>query len=144
MTNPTSARRAPAADRADTSLIRARRRRIARAIPAGVGLAACLLLAAAAAADGQAAAAVLALWVGVLVIVGLRLSEPPANRPARASRPRPRPAALVPAGLRLRTNRRPVLVLADLDENGDLGSTRTLPVVASEAAIAVLDSRPRG
>jgi hypothetical protein len=142
MTNPTSARRAPAADRADTSLIRARRRRIARAIPAGVGLAACLLLAAAAAADGQAAAAVLALWVGVLVIVGLRLSEPPANRPARASRPRP--AALGPAGLRLRTNRRPVLVLADLDENGDLGSTRTLPVVASEAAIAVLDSRPRG
>jgi hypothetical protein len=142
MTNPTRARRAPAADRADTSLIRARRRRIARAIPAGVGLAACLLLAAAAAADGQAAAAVLALWVGVLVIVGLRLSEPPANRPARASRPRP--AALVPAGLRLRTNRRPVLVLAELDENGDLGSTRTLPVVASEASIAVLDSRPRG
>ena len=142
MTNPTRARRAPAADGADTSLIRARRRRIARAIPAGVGLAACLLLAAAAAVDGQAAAAVLALWVGVLVIVGLRLSEPPANRPARASRPRP--AALVPAGLRLRTNRRPVLVLADLDENGDLGSTRTLPVVASEAAIAVLDSRPRG
>ena len=142
MTNPTSARRAPAADHPDTSLIRARRRRIARAIPAGVGLAACLLLAAAAAVDGQAAAVVLALWVGVLVIVGLRLSEPPAKRPARA--PRPRPAALVPAGLRLRTNRRPVLVLADLDENGDLGSTRTLPVVASEAAIAMLDSRPRG
>jgi len=141
MTNPTSARRAPAADRPETSLIR-RRRRLARAIPAGVGLAACLLLAAAAAADGQAAPVVLALWVGVLVVVGLRLSEPPANRPARASRARPH--ALVPAGLRLRTNRRPVLVLAELDEHGDLGSTRTLPVVASEAAIAVLDSRPRG
>jgi hypothetical protein len=37
-----------------------------------------------------------------------------------------------------------VLVLADLDENGGLGSTRTLPVVASEGAIAVLDARPRG
>jgi uncharacterized protein (DUF58 family) len=142
MTNPTSARRAPAAARSDTSLNRARRRRLARAIPAGVGLIACLLLAAAAAVDGQAAAVVLALWVGVLVVVGLRLSEPPAARPARASRPRP--AALVPASLRLRTNRRPVLVLAELDEHGGLGSTQTLPVVASEAAIAVLDSRPRG
>jgi hypothetical protein len=142
MTNPTSASRAPAAARSDTSLSRARRRRLARAIPAGVGLMACLLLAVAAAADGQAAAVVLALWVGVLVVLGLRLSEPPAKRPARVSRPRP--SALMPAGLRLRTNRRPVLVLAELDEHGDLGSTQTLPVVASEAAIAVLDSRPRG
>jgi uncharacterized protein (DUF58 family) len=142
MTNPTSARRAPAAARSDTSLSRARRRRLARALPAGVALIACLLLAAAAAVDGQGAAVVLALWVGVLVVVGLRLSEPPARRPARVSRPRP--SALVPAGLRLRTNRRPVLVLAELDEHGDLGSTQTLPVVASEAAIAVLDSRPRG
>jgi len=139
MTNPTSARRAPAADRPDTSRTRARRRRLARALPAGIGLAACLLLAAAAAVDGQAAALVLALWVGTLVVVGLRLSEPP----ARKARPA-RPAARVPAGLRLRTNRRPVLVLAELDENGDLGSTRTLPVVVSEASIAILDSRPRG
>src|SRR4051812_14772265 len=98
MTNPTSARRAPAVARSDTSLARARRRRIARALPAGVALIACLLLAAAAAVDGQAAAVGLALWVGVLVVVGLRLSEPPAARPARASRPRP--AALVPAALR--------------------------------------------
>jgi hypothetical protein len=108
---------------------------------------ACLLLAAAAAVDGQAAALVLALWVGALVVLGLRLSEPPGDRAPRPGpeRPaRPRPAALVPAALRLRTNRRPVLVLADLDENGDLGSSKTLPVVASEAAIAVLDSRPRG
>src|SRR4051812_34480216 len=118
MTNPTSASRAPAAARSDTSLSRARRRRLVRAIPAGVGLMACLLLAAAAAVDGQAAAVVLALWVGVLVVVGLRLSEPPASRPARPVRPRP--SALVPAGLRLRTNRRPVLVLAELDEHGDL------------------------
>ena len=142
MTNPASARRAPAADRPTASLTRSRRRRIARAIPAGVAVMACLLLAAAAAADGQAAALVLALWVALLVVVGLRLSEPPASRPKRAARPRP--AALVPAALRLRTNRRPVLVLAELDENGGLGSTQTLPVVASEAAIAVLDSRPRG
>src|SRR4051794_19085117 len=145
MTNPTSARRAPAAARSDMSLSRARRRRLARALPAGIALIACLLLAAAAAVDGQAAAVVLALWVGVLVVLGLRLSEPPARRPARPSRPsRPLPSALMPAGLRLRTNRRPVLVLAELDEHGDLGPTQTFPVVASDAAIAVLDSRPRG
>jgi hypothetical protein len=137
MTNPTSARRAPAADRPDTSLARSRRRRIVRAIPAGIGVMACLLLAAAAAVDGQVAALVLALWVGALVIVGLRLSEPPAARQAHAR-------GRVPAALRLRTNRRPVLVLAELDEHGDLGPTRTLPVVASDAAIAVLDSRPTG
>ncbi len=135
MTNPTSARRAPAADRPTASRTR-NRRRIARALPAGIGLLACLLLVAAAAADGQAAAVVLALWVGILVVVGLRLSEPPAAR---------RQAARTPTGLlRLTGNRRPVLVLADLDEHGDLGSTRTLPVVASDVAIAVLDSRPRG
>lgn len=131
MTNPTSARRAPAADRPTASRTSTRRRRLARALPAGAGMIACLLLAAAAAVDGQAAALVLALWVGLLVVIGLRLSEPPAR-----SRP---------AGLRLRaTSRRPVLVLSDLDENGGLGATRTLPVIASEAAIAVLDSRPRG
>jgi hypothetical protein len=134
MINPTSARRAPAAERPTASRTRTRLR-IARAIPAAIGLLACLLLATAAAADGQAAAVVLALWVGILVVVGLRLSEPPESR---------RPAPKMPAALRLRTNRRPVLVIAELDENGDLGQTRTLPVVASEAAIAVLDSRPRG
>lgn len=96
---------------------------------------ACVLLAAAAAVDGQAAALVLALWVGLLVVVGLRLSEPPAARRA--------PQRLA-AGLLPRTNRRPVLMIAELDENGDLGATRTLPVIASDAAIAVLDSRPRG
>jgi len=132
MTNPTRARRAPAADRPDTLRSRSRRRlRLARALPVGAAAIACLLLAAAAAVDGQAAALVLALWVGLLVVVGLRLSEPPAaSRKATA--------------LRLRASRRPVLVLAELDENGGLGSTRTLPVVASDAAIAVLDSRPRG
>jgi hypothetical protein len=135
MTNPTSARRAPAADRPDTSLTRDRRRRAARALPAGAAVMACVLLAAAAAVDGQAAALVLALWVGLLVVVGLRLSEPPTAR---------RGVQRAGAGLRLRTNRRPVLVIAELDENGDLGSSRTLPVIASDAAIAVLDSRPRG
>ena len=129
MTNPTSARRAPAADRSTASRARARHRRLTRVIPAGVAVLACLLLAAAAAVDGQAAALVLALWVGLLVVVGLRLSEPPAPH--------------VSSSLR-RTNRRPVLVLSELDENGDLGATRTLPVVPSETAIAVLDSRPRG
>ena len=130
MTNPTSARRAPAADRSTASRVRARHRRLTRVIPAGVAVLACLLLAAAAAVDGQAAALVLALWVGLLVVVGLRLSEPPARHVAPSLRPR--------------TNRRPVLVLSELDENGDLGATRTLPVVPSETAIAVLDSRPRG
>ena len=136
MTNPTSARRAPAVDSPHTSRTRSRRSTLARMLPAGAALAACLLLAAAAAVDGQAAALVLALWVGILVVVGLRMSEPPLRK-ARSS-------ARVSAGLRLRTNRRPVLVLADLDENGGLGSTRTLPVVLSEASIAILDSRPRG
>ena len=135
MTNPTSARRAPAVDRPTASRNRSRNLRIARALPAGVGVMACLLLAGAAAVDGQAAAMVLALWVGMLVIVGLRLSEPSARK-GQGSR--------IPTSLRLRANRRPVLVLAHLDENGGLGATRTLPVVASEAAIAVLDSRPRG
>ena len=134
MTNPTSARRAPAADRDKTPLSSAERRRIyARVLPAGAALIACLLLAAAAAVDGQAAALVLALWVGVLVIVGIRLSEPAARK---------RPAVRV--ARRLRAARRPVLVLADLDELGRLGASRTLPVVASDAAIAVLDARPRG
>jgi hypothetical protein len=137
MTNPTSARRAAAAEQTTTSRTRTRRRNLARLLPAGIGIGACLLLVAAAAVDGQAAALVLAVWVAILVVLGLRLSEPPVKRSAL-------PAARVPAALRLRTNRRPVLVLADLDENGGLGSSRTLPVVASEAAIAVLDSRPRG
>jgi hypothetical protein len=135
MTNPTSARRAPAADRDSAARHDAERRRIlARVIPAGTALIACLLLAAAAAVDGRAAALVLALWVGVLVIAGIRLSEP------AASRRKPR----VSTTLRMRAARRPVLMLAELDEQGQIGATRTLPVVASDAAIAVLDSRPRG
>ena len=134
MTNPTSARRAPAADRNTDVLSAAERRRVlARVLPAGAALIVCLLLAAAAAVDGQAAALVLALWVGVLVIAGIRLSEP-------SARPR-RPFA---GKLRLRPARRPILVLADLDEAGQIGTTRSLPVVASANAIAVLDARPRG
>ena len=134
MTNPTSARRATAADRHPAAQTTSRRRILARVLPAGVALVACLLLAAAAAADGQAAALVLALWVAVLVIVGIRLSEP--AKPSKASR--------ISTTLRMRAARRPVLVLAELDECGRVGPARTLPVVASDAAIAVLDARPRG
>jgi hypothetical protein len=130
MRNPPSARGAHAVGPSLASRRPSRRSRITRVLPVGAALSACLLLAAAAAVDGQAAALVLALWVGLLVVVGVHLSESPETRKAR--------------GLRLRTNRRPVLVLSELDENGGLGATRTLPVVASETAIAVLDSRPRG
>jgi hypothetical protein len=133
VTNPTSARRAAAADLDESARRRARRGPLARVLPAGVALVACLLLAAAAAVDGQAAALVLALWVGVLVIAGIRLSEPAGKR-----RPTPRLA------VRLGSARRPVLILAELSPVGELGSSRTLPVVASDAAIAVLDARPRG
>lgn len=128
MTNPASTRRAPAAHRQDRSRERPRRLRLARLLPAGSALVACLVLAAAAAVDGRHAALVLALWVAVLVVMGLRLSEP-------AGRRRPAGTAIV---------RRPVLVLAKLSEDGELGATRTLPVVASPEAIATLDSRPRG
>lgn len=133
MTNPTSARRLPAADLDESLRASARRRPLARALPAVSAIIACVLLAAAAAVDGQAAALVLALWVGVLVVVGIRLSEPAGNRRARS-----RPA------LRMRAARRPVLMLADFNELGEIGAPRTLPVVASDAAIAVIDARPRG
>jgi hypothetical protein len=136
VTNPTSARRAAAADLQDTMPARERRRVLARVLPAGALLIACLLLATAAAVDGRAAAMVLALWVGVLVCLGIRLSEPVAAKARAASRAR--------VSLRLRAARRPVLVLAELDELGELGASRTLPIVASDAAIAVLDARPRG
>ena len=133
MSNPTSAHRAPAVGRSHTFRTRARRSRIAHAVPAGLGVLACLLLGAVAAADGQVAALVLAVWVALLVVVGVRLSEPPASRPGG-----------VPSAWHLRTNRSPVLVRADRDENGGLGVSRTLPVVATATAVAVLDARPRG
>jgi len=109
---------------------------MARLLPAAAAVSACLLLGAAAAVDGQAAALVLAVWVSALVLVGLRLSEPSSRRAASAGR--------LASTRRLRAARRPVLMLAELDENGGLGATRTLPVVGSEAAIAVLDARPHG
>jgi hypothetical protein len=128
MSNPASARRAPAPDHSLSRTSSPPRRRLARALPAGTALAACLLLGAAAAVDGRAAALVLAVWVAALVVVGMRLSEP---------RRRSAPAAP-------RIVRRPVLMLAEMTEDGAIGATRTLPVVASAEAIAVLDSRPHG
>ena len=133
MTNPASARRAPAPDPSLAVTTTPRRRRIARALPIGTALIACLLLAAAAAVDGRAAALVLTFWVAALVIVGMRLSEPPRKR--TATRTRTRSPKIV---------RRPVLMLAELSEEGEIGPTMTLPVVASPEAIAVLDARPRG
>lgn len=133
MTNPASARRAPAPDPSLVRTAKPQRRRIARALPAGTALIACVLLAAAAAVDGRAAALVLACWVAALVVVGMRLSEP-SRRPVVR-----RPVALSP-----RIVRRPVLVLAELSGDGEIGASMTLPVVASPEAIAVLDSRPRG
>ena len=129
MTNPASARRAPAPESSVAVTTKPRRRRIARALPVGTALAACLLLAASAAVDGRAAALVLAIWVAALVVVGMRLSEPPKKRSASRS------SKIV---------RCPVLVLAELSEEGEIGPTMTLPVVASPEAIAVLDARPRG
>jgi hypothetical protein len=129
MTNPASARRAPAPETSAAVTTEPRRRRIARALPIGTALIAASLLAAAAAVDGRAAALVLAIWVAALVIVGMRLSEPPKKRMSSRSS---------------RIVRRPVLVLAELSEEGEIGPTMTLPVVASAEAIAVLDARPRG
>lgn len=128
MTNPASTRRVPASDPQPRPRVKSRRLRMARALPVGAALAACLLLAVAAAADAQVTALVLALWVGVLAVVGLRVSRPAAS-------PAPAATGIV---------RRPVLVLAELRRDGQLGATCTLPVVASPEAIAVLDSRPRG
>lgn len=128
MTNPASARRAPAPDTPRTRTPTHPRRRIARALPVGTVLIACVLLAAAAAVDGRAAALILAVWVAALVVVGVRLSEP----------------RLPPRTGGSRIVRRPVLVLAELSGDGELGASATLPVVASPEAIAVLDSRPTG
>ena len=130
MTNPASTRRAPAPGPSPIPSARPARRRLARALPAGTALIASVLLAAAAAVDGRAAALVLAAWVAALVVIGMRLSEPSEKRSAPAVSPR--------------IVRRPVLVLAQLSEDGVLGSTQTLPVVASPEAIAVLDARPAG
>lgn len=128
MTNPASTRRAPAPETAAATTASPRRRRVARFLPAGTAIIACALLAAAAAVDGRAAALVLAVWVAALVVVGMRLSEP-------SKRSAPRAPRIV---------RRPVLVLAELSEDGAIGSSMTLPVIASPEAIAVLDSRPNG
>ena len=128
MTNPASTRLAPAPEPSLTRAVKPHRRRMARALPAGTAIIACVLLAAAAAVDGRAAALILAVWVAALVVVGMRLCAPS------------RESGLPGPGI----VRRPVLVLAKLSEDGELGSTRTLPVVASAAAIAVLDARPRG
>ena len=128
MSNPPSTRRPPAIDAAPSTTATPRRRWIARALPAGTALIACVLLATAAAADGRAAALILAVWVAALVVVGMRLSAP-------SREPVAPPAPIV---------RRPVLVLSKLSQDGSLGATQTLPVVASPAAIAVLDSRPCG
>ena len=133
MTNPASARRAPALDQSLVRTPKPHHRRIARALPVGTALIACVLLAAAAAVDGRAAALVLACWVAALVVVGMRLSEP--------SR---RPVLRRPASRSTRIVRRPVLVLAELSEGGEIGASMTLPVIASPEAIAVLDSRPSG
>lgn len=132
--HPTSAHRAPQRNRPDTPGPDVRRGALARALRAGTVLFAGLVLAVAAWVDGHAAAAVLAVWVAVLAGVGLRISKPSA-RPA---------SALVPAPLRPGAARRPVLILAELNGVGELGTARTFPVVASDAAIAVIDSRPRG
>ena len=134
MTNPTSARRAAAADSQKSARPRAPRSPLARVLPAGIALIACLLLAAVAAADGQAAALVLSLWVGVLVIAGIRLSEPTAGKPRRAARRK----------LPIRATRQPVLVLAELSPVGEIGSAQSISLVKSDAAVAVLKARPRG
>jgi hypothetical protein len=78
-----------------------------------------LLLGTAAAVDGQLGVTLLACWVGLLVGVGWRISRP--ARPRRAW-----------------------LVLGELTLDGEVGTTRRLPVVASRRAARVLRSRPRG
>ena len=122
MTNPAGTRRAPARAVTPTRDRRSQRRALARALPVGSCLAACLLLAAAAAADGRAAVLVLAVWVALLVVVGMWLTVPRGGRAPQ----------------------RPVLVIAELDEDGEVGPTHHLPLVATPAAAAVLRSRPRG
>ena len=122
MTNPTSTNRALLRGGSATERARARRRGFARAVPVGACLAACLLLAAAAVADGQAAALVLAGWVALLITAGMWMTTP-----GRSTRPG-----------------KPVLVLAEFDEDGELGDARPLPLVRTPEALAVLRSRPRG
>ena len=134
MSQPTSDRRLPAVETLESSLPATRRRGARRALFAATGLIAFLLLAVAVAAEGQPAVLILAAWAGVLVVAGLRLSAlvpVSGGKPLRATR-------------RLRAARRPVLILAELNERGELGASRTLPIVDSDAAIAVLDARPRG
>jgi hypothetical protein len=126
MTNRASTPRTPAADASTALRSTARNRNFRRVFPAGIGLVACVLLGAGAATGGQAAALVLAVWVALLIVVGVWLSKPAGVRSSRLA------------------SRLPVLVLAELDEDGQVGASRTLRVVASPAAIAVLDSRPRG
>jgi hypothetical protein len=101
---------------------RTRRRTIARLLPVGVSLVACVLLATAAAASGAVAVVVLAAWVALLVMVGLRLTA----TEVEAAAPRPE------------------LLLAELDEDGEIGDVTALPVVATPSAAYALHARPRG
>jgi hypothetical protein len=95
---------------------------MARLLPVGVCLGACVLLVAAASVDGGVAVLVLAVWVALLVVVGLRLTSPGVETPAP----------------------RPELLLAELDEDGEIGEVMTLPVVATPSAAYALHARPRG
>ena len=123
MTNPASTHRAPTRAASSTKRARSQRRTLATALPVGSCLAACVLLAAAAAVDGRAAALVLAVWVALLVVAGMWMTFP--SRGSRAPQ-------------------RPMLVLADLDEDGEVGDPRHLPLVATPAAAHVIRARPRG
>jgi hypothetical protein len=120
--NPPSTHHAPAADQIPAPRTRVRRVWLARVAPLVSCLLACLLLGAAAAADGHATAFVLAVWMGLLVLVGMRLTS---NRPDRQVRP-------------------PELVLATMGGDGEFGEARVHALVPTRAAIAVLRSRPRG
>jgi hypothetical protein len=122
MSNPPSTQNAPRRDRTSTPRRRMRRRTMTRLLPAGVCLGACLLLTAAAAVDGGVAALVLAVWVAVLVAVGLRLTTAEVEVPAP----------------------RPELVLGEFDEDGEIGGVTALPVVATPSAAYALHARPRG
>jgi multisubunit Na+/H+ antiporter MnhB subunit len=122
MTNPASTRNAPRRDRTTTSGRRTRRRTLARLLPVGVCLGACVLLSAAAAVDGGVAALVLAAWVALLVAVGLRLTTVEVDVPAP----------------------RPELLLAEFDDDGEIGEATARPVVATPSAAYVLHARPRG
>jgi hypothetical protein len=123
MTNRASSARPLPADRSRAPRAQVRRRRLARLMPAASCILACLLLTVAATVDGAAAALVLGGWLVLLLIVGLRLTAP--RRAATSVK-------------------RPVLVIAALDERGDVGDAQMLPVVATAAATATLRNRPRG